>query len=352
MTRLSSERILRLLSVVMVCLVLTPFPGPAAAAPPPGAGTWQIPLPHPVSAEALLPALAAAGITVREVRHSNDVTSGGYYPDSRMTPGENARQYDASILQDYGTRPMVNFVVVDVSASNRSVTARDIIDLVRRLPVFQAPPVAKGLPEARNAASQGRAPPEPPISVASETPVWAPSYTEMRIVTESGRAAMYHYYSWSADLPVHRPTYVPLDWGIEFELVQYELGRSGFRPFCASGNDLNFWAIHAGVSYSAYNQGFSTANLGIYFDSNITFDGCDHLSMAMGVGYPRVIANRNNFFALEFIVRSSRGQQSSSVISSSFQAVGNECTGAPNTDCMASTKTDLGPGPAQRRGWH
>jgi len=235
MKRLST-RWASLLSTLLCCFVLVPYSGPAGAEASPGVvvGTWEIQLPHPVSAGALFPALAAAGITVREVRHSNDVTDGGYFPDGSITARENARQYDSSILQDYGTRPMVNFVVVDVSAAGRAVTAQEIVNLARRLPFFEAPPVDQTLPAGRNAASQERAQQQPPFSVASETPVWAPSYTEMRIELESNRPRMYHYYTWSADLPVHMPTYVPVDWGIEFELVQYEPGRISFRPFCGT----------------------------------------------------------------------------------------------------------------------
>lgn len=309
-----------------------------------------------MSANALFPALAAASITVREVRHSHDVVVGGYYPDQRITPRQNARQYDSSILQDYGTRPEITFLEIAMAAVDRTVSAQEVIELARRLPVFQAPPVDRSLPADRNTTSEGRTRQQPPISVASVTPVWAPSYTEMRIVTESNRAAMNHYYSW--DSSPHMPTLVPLDWGIEFELNQNESGRGGVWPFCGVGNGLDFRATHQGIVWSVYNSGFSTANLGVYFDGNILGDSCSRLARTMGLGYPRVIPDVN-LFAIEFIVRSSRGIQASSVISVSFQTVSNDCPGAPNTDCMGinTGKTWPGPGPQtglalnRSRGW-
>lgn len=200
----------------------------------------------------------------------------------------------------------------------------------------------------------------PGQALADYLPVWAPSFSEYRLVDEGGQAAVYSHYSWSNSPTAHSPEEVLLGWGIEFAVNLYNDDLVGFRPDCANPfNDLAFWAKHPGLTYSAYNSGFSTGNLGIYFDGNLFRDSCDRLSMTMGVGFPRVIAEYAlESYDLQFIVRANFGSEPVNVVSSGFQVVENNCTGAPNSDCMGLYEAEypgaggnLGTTLGMSRGW-
>lgn len=304
----------------------------------------------PVSAAAAFGWADAHGFELTRLRHSQDFT-GEYFPQER-SPRAALVEYLSIIATDYGTQPEVvevSYLTTEVDPNHRRNPAR--------LSPFDAPPASKSVVGSRTAAAAARARNlAPETAPAAYLPAWAPTYTEQLAREENpGIVVIRTFAKWNSTSGNH-PRHMPSDWGLEFDFSLFNDDISGVHPFCPPGTDDNFWAGRGTArgeirSWSVYNSGYSTGDLGGYFDGNDASDPCSRLGLPIGIGYPDNINARSpssSSYELETTLRTDRGNQSASLFEHLYDAVSNDCNNLglpPDSDCMGLNDNRVFPGP-------
>lgn len=355
-----------LVGAVAMFLILVSV-SPVAYSVPPNedqATSMRLALQHPISAIDAFTAIARSGLTAVGAAHRQEI-AGEFFTRQGESPDSAATAYDLSVFNDYGTYPAVVELIVLLPAGDAEGSLEELARIAIGYPTYTAPPPDPLVAESRGQESQQRAAEAsrraPSDTEADDyyTPTWAPSYADVQAVEEGTGVAFYQYFSWDSTA-VYDPNNMPEDWGIEFDLGLYNYSIPNAHPFCEAGTEDNFWAARGTSqgeirSWSAYNLGFSTSDLGVYFDGNDFTNDCSRLSLGMGVGYPHNIDALDGLYALEFIVKTDRGVQENSPIELAFQAITNDCENRglpvpPNSNCMGITYRDW-PGPGLNYGF-
>jgi hypothetical protein len=300
-------------------------------------------LAHPLS---LQDAVEVAG-TLKEVvvayAFSNDRVVGEYAPAT----GVRIEDYLATFASDYGTQPQVTGLVVlrnkDAQAEGR-LPSEVATDLGAGYPALAATPVVYGGALAeRIAAGQEDADRARSDSVAAALPVdWRPDYAN--VVTGGSPPFVWSQYYWYDSGLYLLPNQI----GLEFEVNEHNDGvarPNSMRPACLDPYYKDqFWASNYGWSWSASSLlATPVSSFGAYADYNDNSDQCRTNSLAIGLRWPKYLADYMGEIGLEISLTAPAGLTSTSRLSGNIQAVSEQyCLSWPgntmsSTDCMGIT---------------
>lgn len=329
--------------------------------------TVTLPLSHAVTLRDAVKFAPRITSQVTGFRFDNGDIEGEYSP----TPDQTLEQFLAGFLERFGTQPEVTGVVVKVAVeeAQQRVGARSA-PLDPGAPAFDAPAVTLSPEYAKVAEPPADGASEQRIAqsaVAAADPVdWRPNDFEASITNHNGRADFFTSYWWHSG---SNPSQMPLGFGAEFEINLINSASTNTRPACLSGYKDRFWAKNYSFNWALYKSDSSAAShagVGAYADYNDLLDTCNRNSIAIGMRYPRNIAEAPGMgFGVQIWVSAPRGTTTTSKIGGLVQAISDHyCRSGPGasmalTDCMGVTAGSwpLAPGLKSRttlnetRGW-
>jgi hypothetical protein len=273
---------------------------------------------------------------------SNDRVVGEYAPATGVKPEE----YLATFESDYGTRPQVTGLVVvrDVDEQAEEHLSSEIAtDLGIEYATFTAQPVAYGGALAERITAGQREAEQSRSESAARLPVdWRPDYAN--IVTGGSPPFVWSQYYWYDSGLYLLPNQI----GLEFEVNEHNDGvarPNSMRPACLDPYYKDqFWASNYGWSWSASSLlAAPVSSFGAYADYNDNSDLCRTNSLAIGLRWPKYLADYMGEVGLEISLTAPAGLTSTSRLSGNVQAVSEQyCLSWPgntmsNTDCMGVT---------------
>lgn len=247
----------------------------------------------------------------------NDNVTGEYSPAT----GQSVQSLLTLFQDNYGTQPQVTALVVVRKTSSTPQGAAGAAAITTTLgaakPVFSAPPVNlsgtiksrfKATATQRNAATATTATASAPLD-------WRPDYTNESILGAPGPYPFFwEQYSWyNSDLYT-----LPSDIGLEFEINEDNpnvFAPQNTRPACFDSEYKNrFWVSNNVNSWTWFVTDLNggSANLGAYADYNDLEDLCRNNSIAIGLRYPKNLAQSSGLSQLEVDIFPSLGLESSS----------------------------------------
>lgn len=273
---------------------------------------------------------------------TNDQVVGEYAPAT----GIPIKEYLQDFGSNYGTQPQITGLVVIRSAETQErdhLKAEQPTDLGAGYPTLSAPPVTYGGELAARLEGGGAGEQKPKSEQATLLAAdWRPDYANI-VTGDSPPFIWSEYYWYDSGLYL-----LPNQIGLEFEVNEHNdsVARpTGGRPACMDPYYKDqFWASNYGYSWSASSLlGSPASSIGGYADYNDNSDQCRTNSLAIGLRWPKYLANYMGEVGLEISITAPAGLTSTSKISGNVQAVAEQyCLSWPgntmsSTDCMGVT---------------
>lgn len=249
---------------------------------------------------------------------------------------ETVDQFLDTFNDRFGTQPEVTGLIVEVPVPDEQEASRSAVptNLVSGVAVFDAPTIS--LPQEERDAAQDMS----ATTMAVDAADWRPDDAEFSVTEQSGRADFFQSYWWYNG---NSPQLMPSGWGAEFEVNLYNDAIGGHRPNCRFNYKDAFWAKNYDWNWAVMRpdyQGANLSSLGAYADYNDLSDECKRNSIAIGLRYPQNIQYVNGGYGIIMWVSAPNGNQASSRVGGTVQAVWDGyCTsilgsGMSFTDCM------------------
>jgi hypothetical protein len=307
-----------------------------------------IPFSHSITLPEAVEVAASLSETVVSYPFAGYDIVGAYAPSADQTTVE----YLDAFADKYGTQPAITGLVVEREVDDAARVAPTAPTL--EISAAEFTPDLVELGEQWDFAAQNV---DPAASDSSRINGWdwRPDTTSFYLYNYNGRASFNHAYVWTG---ANSPALLPLDFGLEFEVNQYNYGiPGGARPYCSMDGvnpgfpnlEGQFWGKNENYSWSISTptENLATETVWAYEDYNDFLDDCNRQSIAIGMRFPQLIPHDSTGetnYALFISVDAPFGSAaSSSVIGGNVQAVyDGACQGTTLalTDCMGDTSGD------------